>query len=141
MRTVTALSNSREFVAAFSRAAADIGNHSYYVADAYTHAPITPYAPLTGVMGIAADVARDIPGMTALRADDVSPARRESLAVTCDRIAAIELRSWERNIAAYDDYAAAGHAVGMANTLARANRAAAESDRASDRAHAIRAAI
>lgn len=141
MRTVTALSDSRGFVDAFSRAAADIGNHAYYVADAYTHAPITPYAPLTGVMGIAADVARAIPGMTALRADDVSPARRESLAATCDLIARTDLRTWERNVAAYDEYAAQGNAVGMENTLARANRAAEESDRASDRAHAIRAAI
>lgn len=141
MHKLNALSDSPEFVAAFSRAAADVGSHSYYVADAYTHAPITPYAPLTGVMGIAADVARAMPGMTALRADDVSPARRESLAATCERIAATELRSWELNIAAYEAYAAAGNAVGMANTLARANRAAEESDRASDRAHAIRAAL
>lgn len=141
MHKVRALSDSPEFVAGFSRAAADIGNHLYFVADAYTHAPITPYAPLTGVMGIRADIERAMPGLTALRADDVSPARRERFASTCEHISAIELRLWERNTAAYDAYAAAGNAVGMANTLARANHAAEESDRASDRAHAIRAAI
>lgn len=131
----------REWHATLAREFAAIGTRAYVVADAYTHAPITPYAPITGYAGIAADIARDIPGMTALEMEAVSPERRAHFAHILEGIARTELAAWERNTAAYDDYAARGHAVGMANTLARGNRAAAESDRCSDRAHAVRRSL
>lgn len=63
----------REWHGTLSRAFADIGNKTYVIADAVTHAPITPFAPIPGRVGIGADIAREFPGMRALQAGDVAP--------------------------------------------------------------------
>ena len=138
---VRPLSDNADFREAFAREAALIEPRAYVVADAYTHAPITPYAPIPGRMGIRADIARDMPGMDALRIEDVSPGRRHAFADHLERMARVEADASDRASARYWEYRAAGNEAGMANSLARANRAAEESDRLSDRAHYIRRAI
>lgn len=70
--------NEREWHVALGNAFAAIGNRTYVIADAVTHAPITPFAPIQGYVGIGADITRDFPGMRALHAEDAAPdVRRE----------------------------------------------------------------
>lgn len=65
--------SEREWHAALGNAFVAIGNKTYVIADAVTHAPITPFAPLQGRVGIGADIAREFPGMRALPVEDVAP--------------------------------------------------------------------
>lgn len=118
-----------------------IHTRTYVIADAYTHAPITPYAPLTGTLGISADTQRAMPGFTALRADDVTPSRRARFADTLESLALIEAQASDKHRERCWQWHAEGNNVAMRNSLARANRAAEESDRLSDRAHYVRRAL
>ena len=124
-----------DFVSALSRVERD----TYVMADAYTHAPLTPYAPIPGRLGIRADVARKHPGLTALPVADVAPAARARFANTLDGMADIESRLVSRYWDRMEDPSLSE--VAQENMLARANRAAAESDRLSDRSHHVRAAV
>ncbi|GAB2701856.1 hypothetical protein BKA24_001755 [Microbacterium marinum] len=141
MHTLTRPADNRETLDALARAFADVGNYAYVVADTHTHAPITPYAPMTGRVGISADTARAHPGLTALRVEDVHPARRASFADTLDGLARLEGRAWDIHVRRHADALANGHTDAAETHLQRANRAAAESDRCADRAHAVRAAL
>ena len=125
---------------AIGRALAAITGAAYVIVDAHTHAPITPYAPIRGELGIRADIQRAMPGLSALPVADVAPARRAHFADTLDRMADTELRVWNHYMTRLDDPALS---VTARDTLTqRMNRAAAEcdrlSDRLSDRAHGVR---
>lgn len=138
MRTLKALHETPGMVDALASAFATIETRAYVIADAYTHAPITPYAPIMGRVGIRADIQRNLPGLTALPVADVTPQRRREFADTLERLARIELQAWERACAMEDAWRTQGCASGVATARKRANRAAEESDSASDRAHAVR---
>ena len=140
MRTLAPLHETPGFPEAFANALAQCEASTYVVANAYTHAPITPYAPMSGRMGIAADVARDMPGMTALRVADVHPDRRAAFADSLDHMARMDAAASDNALARWEEWRAKGNAVGMENALKRANSAAEESDRASDRAFYVRRA-
>lgn len=79
--------NEREWHDVAAHAINTIDRHTYIVCDAHTLAPIPGHAAITGRIGIAADVARDFPGLTARRADECTPEHRESLAATLDDMA------------------------------------------------------
>lgn len=124
---------------AIGRALAAISGAAYVIVDAHTHAPITPYAPIRGELGIRADIQRAMPGLSALPVGEVAPARRASFADTLNRMADIELRVWNHYMTRLDDPSLSDTAR---DTLTqRLNRAAAEADRLSDRAHGIRRSL
>lgn len=124
---------------AIGRALAAITGAAYVIVDAHTHAPITPYAPICGELGIRADIQRAMPGLSALPIGDVAPARRASFADTLDHMANMELHMWNHYMTRLDDPALSDAARDALTQ--RLNRAAAESDRCGDRAHSIRRAL
>lgn len=141
MLTVTPLHELPGFAAGFAAALAKCEASLYVIADADTHAPITPYAPMRGHLGIAADVRRELPGLTAMREDDVSPARRAAFAESLESQARFEADAAERAWTRVEHWRALGNETGERNALSRHERAADESDRLSDRAHRVRRAI
>lgn len=141
MRTLKALHETSGFSEAFSAALTRAEASTYVIADAYTHAPITPYAPIPGALGIRADVERAMPGLTALPAADVTPERRAAFADLLDGMARIESDASDRAWRVGEQFRAQGNHGGMLTARKRANRAAEESDRLSDRAHYVRRAI
>lgn len=138
MRPLKSLADTPGMPEAIAAALTVVESRAYVVADAYTHAPITPIAPMPGRMGIAADVARDMPGMTALPLADVSPDRRAEFADHLDRMARMEADASDRAWAVGEQFRAQGNTAGTLTARKRANRAAEESDRLSDRAHYVR---
>ena len=138
MRTLNALHETPGMVDALAREFTDIETRAYVIADAYTHAPITPYAPIMGYVGIRADIERAMPGLTALPVADVAPQRRREFADTLERLARIEADASDRAWDIGEQWRAQGNTAGVLTARKRANRAADESDRCSDRAHAVR---
>jgi hypothetical protein len=122
---------------------------TYVVADAVTRAPITPFAPFPGGWGVAADITRAYPGLTAVPAGRVAPSERAAFADIAERMADAERRA-ERMHRERGAVWAAAHAdavgKGMARDAADAERAAetcrmrAERAAADAVAHAERAA-
>lgn len=141
LREVKSLADTPGMPEAIAAALTVVESRMYVVADAYTHAPITPIAPMTGRMGIAADVARDMPGMTALPISDVAPERRAAFADHLDWMASLESQASDRAWNVAEQFRAQGNTAGVLTARKRANRAAEESDALSDRAHYVRRAI
>lgn len=82
----------------FASALAECERSDYVVVDHYTRAPITPVAPVKGRVGIAADVARSFPGLTAVKVADVSPAARAEYVAFLEDMHAHVWRGYNRNI-------------------------------------------
>ena len=106
----------------------------YVVVDAYTHKPVEGREPIQGYVGIAADIASAEPGLTAIPADDATPERRAQFADALDRQARFAADYSDMKMAQYEKN-------GSEKALLRANREAEESDRLSDRAYYVRAAL
>lgn len=140
---------------ALAAAAATAERTAYVVADAVTRAPITPVAPFPGGWGVAADISRAHPGLTAIPAVLAAPAERAAFADMAERMADAE-RAAERRHRDRVGVWAAEHAAavrdgstrraddaarGMATCQLRAERAAADAVAHAERAAAIRATL
>lgn len=140
MITLTREQTPSELVS-MAHAINDIDNHMYVVIDSHTRALALPLAPMVGHVGIAADIARQYPGMTAVRLEDATLAARESLADTCYAMAGTESAANKLYLSQYWEYRRTGDVQAAETCLKRAERADEECDRLRFRASAILLAI
>lgn len=131
----------REWHGALGRAFASVSATTYAIADAHTRAPITPFAPIAGRAGIAADVARVWPGLTALPVARVSPEERAEFAAIAERSADVALESVRYSLERAREHADAGREADAELARARAARASDDAEWHAARASAMRATL